>query len=60
MAMPCSMVVHIRVAAWVHWYLLAVAIFADAMDLEPDMEKVTKVAIHGVRAVVVDRVAVQA
>ena len=43
------LVVAIRVAWWVRWYISGVALFAMLTGLEPDMERVKATAMKGVR-----------
>jgi len=43
------LVVTIRIAWWVRWYISGVALFAMLTGLEPDTEKVKATAMKGVR-----------
>ena len=43
------LVVTIRIAWWVRWYISVVALCSLLTGLEPDMEKVKATAMKGVR-----------
>ena len=43
------LVVTIRIAWWVRWFISSVALFAMLTGLEPDMEKITAKVMKGVK-----------
>lgn len=45
----CNLTIRAHVAWWVRWYLSGVAIVAHLTCMEPDMEKVRRTVMRGVR-----------
>lgn len=49
----CTITITVKVAWWVRPYIQSVALFAAMTGLQPDLEKVTRTAMLGIRPVVV-------